>query len=220
MPDRTDSIRQTRAPRVRLLVVLAVAIGSVVAGCGGSSPRSTTMTTSGVSVPAARSGSAAPGTSHARVLLALAKCMRANGVPNFPDPRGNGSSVVGIQPGPNGGETINGVAVNGPAFQTAQAKCQKDTPQAPTMSRSQAANTLTQALKFAQCLRSHGIENYPDPQISTVPGSNGFLVHPGYRGGLAGLASLGINSNSPVFQSALRTCGGVRGARVGGFGAH
>ncbi|MEU4192418.1 hypothetical protein AB0E69_10990 [Kribbella sp. NPDC026611] len=47
---------------------------------------------------------------------ALAKCMRQNGVPNYPDP------------GPDGGIKIEGVDPNSTAFKSAQQKCQKDLP--------------------------------------------------------------------------------------------
>jgi hypothetical protein len=47
-----------------------------------------------------------------------------------------------------------------------------------------------QDLAFAQCMRSHGVPNYPDPNVSLG----------------AEFAQLGINPNSPHFQAALRTC--------------
>jgi hypothetical protein len=205
----------TRSQRARLLVVAAVINGVLLAGCGASPPSQTRTTVAG----AAGAGSTSSRASHAQALLAFARCMRANGVPSFPDPNGNGSSVLAIHPGPNG-ETINGVAVSAPAFQAAQAKCRVDMPQVPTISHAQAESVLAQAMKFAQCLRGHGVPNFPDPQISTVPGGQGYLVRPGYRGGLAGLASLGIDPNAPAFQSATQACGGEQASHVGGFGAH
>jgi hypothetical protein len=51
------------------------------------------------------------------------------------------------------------------------------------------------ALKFAQCMRSHGVPSYPDP---------------GGQGGLSAskaAASGELNSNSPQFQTARRECG-------------
>jgi hypothetical protein len=49
--------------------------------------------------------------------LKFASCMRANGVPNFPDPTSNGEI------GNNG--AISGVNENSPAFQSAEKKCSK-----------------------------------------------------------------------------------------------
>jgi hypothetical protein len=51
--------------------------------------------------------------------LAMARCMRSHGVPNFPDPK--------FQAGPNGGVGIqlggSGIDPNSPAFQAAQKEC-------------------------------------------------------------------------------------------------
>lgn len=58
--------------------------------------------------------------------IKMAQCMRANGVPNFPDPQvstGPGGHGVAIRIGvkPSGGAGIN---PSSPAFRRAQAKCQ------------------------------------------------------------------------------------------------
>jgi hypothetical protein len=50
------------------------------------------------------------------LLLRLAKCIRAHGVPNFPDPTSQG---IRISPS-------SGINLNSPAFLTAQKSCQKD----------------------------------------------------------------------------------------------
>ena len=49
-------------------------------------------------------------------MLRLAKCMRAHGVPNFPDPTSQG---IRISPS-------SGINLNSPAFLAAQKRCQKD----------------------------------------------------------------------------------------------
>lgn len=48
--------------------------------------------------------------------LRFSRCMRAHGVPNFPDPTFSPTGSVGIGPGP-------GTDVNSPAFQHAQQVC-------------------------------------------------------------------------------------------------
>jgi hypothetical protein len=51
--------------------------------------------------------------------IAMARCMRSHGVPNFPDPQ--------FQSGPNGGVGVRisgaGIDPNSPAFQAAQKQC-------------------------------------------------------------------------------------------------
>jgi hypothetical protein len=50
----------------------------------------------------------------------------------------------------------------------------------------------SQALKFSECMRSHGITNFPDP---------------GSRGGIELSSSSGINPFSPGFKAAQAACG-------------
>jgi hypothetical protein len=57
---------------------------------------------------------------------------------------------------------------------------------------SSSATELTKALAYAQCVRSHGVPNWPDP-VATPSGGYGFRT-------------TGINPQSPAFQSALQAC--------------
>jgi hypothetical protein len=56
---------------------------------------------------------------------------------------------------------------------------------------SSSASSGDPALRFAQCMRSHGVSNFPDP-------SSG--------GGLYITPSSGLNPQSPAFQSARQSC--------------
>ena len=99
MQDSIHPKRPTGARRARVLAVATLVSGVLVAGCGGSSPSPTasassaasgSATTTGSSTAtgagATSSGSTAAGISGSGP-LAFAECMRANGVPNFPDPK-------------------------------------------------------------------------------------------------------------------------------------
>jgi hypothetical protein len=55
-----------------------------------------------------------------------------------------------------------------------------------------AASHQTSGLGFAQCMRSHGVPNYPDPSQT--------------GGGLAVGSGTGLDPQSPAFQSAARDC--------------
>jgi hypothetical protein len=149
-----------------------------------------------VALPLAACGSAANNASNTSrsafkgdSMLAFARCMRANGVPNFPDPSGHGMQIQ-VR---NGGTSVNGVAVNGPAFQAAMRACHSQLPNGghpPALTASQRA----QALRFSQCMRTHGVPNFPDPS---------------FNGGGIGLQ--GIDPNSPAFQAAQSACGSLFG---------
>jgi hypothetical protein len=82
--------------------------------------------------------------------------MRSHGIPNFPDPNSSGQIPK---------EEILQLGVSTSVLRTAQGACQRLWPyQAP--SRAQLQQQLTDDLKFAQCMRSHGVPNLPDPTIS------------------------------------------------------
>ncbi len=96
-PDRAA----VRARRASPFVAAAIATGLLAAGCGGSSPTRTA---------ASRTATA----------LKFSKCMRAHGVPNFPDP---GSSISGPYNSIGAIEIPTAIDTKSPAFQTAQNAC-------------------------------------------------------------------------------------------------
>jgi hypothetical protein len=137
-------------------------------------------------------------------MLAMAKCMRANGVPNFPDPSDGGG--IQVNQSPNGSMTVNGVAVNAPAFQHATNKGQSKLPQGSPTSAAQIAKIRAGALKMANCMRSHGVTNFQDPVVKAGPGGRGIEMSVG---------SPGVNQQSPAFERAQRVCGSFMGRPIG-----
>jgi hypothetical protein len=141
--------------------------------------------------------------------------MRTHGVPQFPDLGSHGG--FGIQLAAHGagasvtvdGHTLN---VSGPAFERAMRECAKYGPKGPAISGSQLAKIRRGALRMAQCMRSHGVPDFPDPQVTVGPGGHGIGIRIGGPkvGGVAG----GIDPSSPAFQKAQKTCG----ALLGGYG--
>jgi hypothetical protein len=151
------------AGRASRQVVALVALGCVlvVAACGSSN----TPSTAGLTGSSASTAGFKPTSS----TLAFSTCMRANGVPDFPDINRGGMRIQSAQ-GPNGQTvSINGVSINAPAFQAARQKCRKFVLHA-DVSPAQAARGLQKALKFAECMRGHGVTKFPDPKITTGPG--------------------------------------------------
>jgi hypothetical protein len=80
----------------------------------------------------------------------------SHGVPDFPDPTSSGQIPK---------ETAQQLGVSDSVLQAAQRACQDLWPyQAP--SQVQQRQQLTDDLKFAQCMRSHGVPDFPDPTSS------------------------------------------------------
>ena len=115
--------------------------------------------------------------------------MREHGVSNFPDPvvHSSGAKVaIGI--------AVNPTITGSPAFRSAQKACQGILP-APLSPAQQAARQHyreVHLLTFAQCMRTHGINGFPDPAQGEIP--------------LSALQSAGINIHLPNVIAAARAC--------------
>lgn len=144
-----DSPRATRRPRrawpptapsaVAILAMAALAL-LLLAACG-SSPSSGGSSNPGGSTSSASADSQA---------LAYSHCMHSQGVPNFPDPDSHG-----VLPK----VTPQQVGVSQSKFQAAETACAHLLQ--PT--QSQTRQLMTGYRNFAHCMRSHGVQNWPDP---------------------------------------------------------
>jgi hypothetical protein len=197
--------RRLPPPRARLLVAAALLSGVLVAGCGGSSPgpavaRLSSTTTAGSTAGGGGAASSEP--SSPSVLdadaLAYAKCMRASGVPDFPDPQAGGGFLFHTRAGTN---------PSSPIFKEAQAKCRHFMPPGPGSGPPPSPQTLARFLKVAQCMRKHGAYDFPDPRTS-VP-SNPFGSGAGVISDIEGVILVfpsTIDEQSPAFTRAAAVC--------------
>jgi hypothetical protein len=170
--------------RHRLAVGLAAVGGAVaIAACGtGASSYSA-------------SGSA-QSSSNQTAFVNFSRCMRANGVPNFPDPGGGG----GIQL-----SSSSGVNPFSPAFKAAQQKCRKLLPGGGPPSGPPTAQAERQALETSQCMRRHGVSGFPDPTLKAPTNPAGYSAIED-RGGVIIAIPSSINPQSPAFQQAAQAC--------------
>ena len=134
--------------------------------------------------------------------LAFAECMRANGVPNFPDPSAARGALFAIPAGTNPAA---------PGFKTAQAKCQKfmgSGPPVPGTSTHASAQTLTKLLRIAVCMRQHGVSQFPDPRTSVPPDplAAGDAEITDFDGAILLFPST-IDMQAPAYKQALTACG-------------
>jgi hypothetical protein len=165
-----------------------------VAACSGGSPGQgvahlgKTHTTNASALPVAPSVTSAGGASYSAALT-YARCMRKNGVPDFPDPNSQGDFLVHGGPGSDLGP-------GSPQFAAAQKACQKLLPGGGQPSAAAQAQHLAQALKFSQCMRSHGVPDFPDP---TAQGGRISISIKAGRGS-------DLNPSSPQFQAAQKAC--------------
>jgi hypothetical protein len=181
--------RPRRAFGVSLAIAGLAAMGLLATACGGGSKgpgaagagRATTT-----AAPTAAASSSPPGQiSQAQQLLELARCIRSHGVPNFPDP----SPAAGLL----GMIENSGVNPQTPAFQAAVQACKKYEPVA-NLTPAQSAAQNAKGVEESQCMRSHGVPDFPDPTTGPIGEQ------------VINMRGTGIDMQSPAFQAASQAC--------------
>jgi hypothetical protein len=167
----------------RATAIIATAVALLAAACGGSSGTS-------------NAGGSTSSQSLTSQALAFARCMRSHGVPAFPDPT---SSGVFNKP------VIYELAGSNPKFPTATHACGHLLPDGgPGVPPSAAVvqQIQTGMVKFAACMRSHGVATWPDPTLD--------------RGrAIFDPQAVGIDPNSPQVSAKMHECERVFPPAVG-----
>jgi hypothetical protein len=199
----------------QIAIIATAAMALLAAAC--SSPSSAGTSSPGAagsasSAPAAASSSPAAGspaagstaagsTATAQSVVAYSQCMRANGVPKYPDPDSTGRLPKG---------DAQSFAVSVATFQSAQRACQHLLPtggsfdeqsheciQAGDCPPALVQQMLTADRKFAQCMRSHGVANWPDPTLDP----NGVPI---FKVSAAGITH--TQTHSPPMSNTITAC--------------
>ena len=214
MHTTTDSPAASAVRRALRPLAVAGAIGAIAliaAACSGAPTASvanlgtnaTTTTTSPASGGAGNSGGGSPNGSgsgnHVQfsstiggVTIAFAQCMRSHGISDFPDPSSSGTVSFS-------GNGSSDLSPGNAKFRTAQQACAKYSPGGvPTPA--EAAKRLAEALRYSQCMRAHGISDFPDP---STKGGNIAIRLSGPN------SNSDLNPNNPLFQSAQKACQGI-----------
>src|SRR6185312_9666674 len=136
--------------RTAAAIIATAALALLTAACSGS-PSSTG---SGGSTNAG--GPANSPSTNSQKALAFSHCVRARGVPNYPDPGSSGGIVK---------ETAQQLGVSNSQLQAALNACQHLLPNTGNVDDNPAAlhQWWSQMLDFARCMHSHGVPNWPDP---------------------------------------------------------
>jgi hypothetical protein len=165
-------------------VIATAGLALPAAGCGGSAGRHVAQVGS-----TTRPGNSSSASAQQDGAVAYAGCMRSNGVARWPDP--NSSGVFDKSK-----LTPQELGVGSSKLQAAQSACRHLLPNGgggPSPAQVQQSKAL--GLRFAQCVRSHGVPTFPDP------GRDGRIPDP---------ATVGINQGSPKFEAANQACGRYR----------
>jgi hypothetical protein len=159
--------------------IATACLAVLAAGCG-SSPAKHVAELGSTAVRS--SSNVSSGSSQVNGAVAFSRCMRSHAVPAYPDP-GSG----GLLPK----ETPQQLGVSPTTFQSAQRACIHLVPNGGRPSPTQVQQYRSVMLRYARCMRTHGVSNMPDPD------SRGHLdIGPGTD----------VAVNSPGFQSAFQVC--------------
>jgi hypothetical protein len=156
--------RKAASPAARsvVAVVAAAAVALLAAACSSGSESS-----AGSSSPNAGGSTRSPSA------IAYSACMRSHGVPSFPDPVSSGNLPKA---------DAHQLGVSSSQLQAAQQTCRHLLPNnggaitADSISQCMMAGDcppvlvqeiLNEERNFAQCMRSHGVPNWPDPIIDS-----------------------------------------------------
>ena len=171
--------RQRPVKRAGRTVTVLAAFGVLATACshspsGPGVANASSSSSAGVASSSSTSTPASP--------LAFAQCMRNHGIHDFPDPDSRGNFDLA------GGTDLNS---SNPTYQAATQACSSlgtaGKATAPSLSPQQVAAVVS----FAECMRSHGINSYPDPDSS---------------GRIPGIRHFGIDPNTSQFQAANNAC--------------
>ena len=184
----------TGTPRPLVALALAGLIGLVSAGCGSNASSNTgTASSTGAASSAGRTGSGADRKlSKQEKAVKFAECMRANGVPHFPDPDPKGDYNFGVD-------------VTPAVFTKAVDACKALKPPG-ALSGKRTPEQQSASLRFAQCVRDHGVKDFPDP-VNGEPLINTYKIPSANKpGGMA------------ILNAATAKCGSVLKLAAGGQG--
>jgi hypothetical protein len=183
-----------RRPLAALVLVGAIAV--IGAGCGSNTATGTANGSAdgGSSAGTAGSGGTGGDTQDTKREKAVrfAECVRAHGVPHFPDPGASGDINFGVD-------------VSKEVFTAAVSACKSLEPPG-ALSAKRSTKQQSAALRFAQCVRAHGVPDFPDPvngqpliDTTHIPSSN-------QPGGMT------------ILNAATHKCGSFLGSAAGGQG--
>ena len=173
-------------------MAIAVVLALTSAACGRGDDDGGVATIDGGD--AANGSSASPSVDPEDALAEFAECMRDNGIEDFPDPQIDEDGAIQI--GIGGGGDDSPTEEDRQAIEEAMAACEELLPQGEgpgQIAEEDQAAAQDAAVEFAECMREHGIEEFPDPEFSD-------------DGGILQQIGEGVDPESDEFREAEDAC--------------
>ena len=173
----------------KLRPLAALGLVALISAACGSNASSDTGTAGSSGTATAGNGSNATDQDKA---VKFAECIRGHGVPHFPDPDAKGDTAFGIDVSPE-------------VWRKAVDACKALEPPG-ALSGKRSPKQQSDALRFATCVREHGVKDFPDPvngdpliDTTKIPSSN-------RPGGMT------------ILNAATQKCGSILKLAAGGQG--
>jgi hypothetical protein len=168
--------------KLQPLAVLAL-VALIGAGCGSDSSSGTDTASAGGAETTASTKLTARDKA-----VKFAECIRAHGVGDFPDPNSKNDFEYGV-------------SVSATAWRRATTAC-KDLQPPGTLSSKRTPAQQSAGLKFAQCIRDHGVKDFPDP-VNGEPVINTYKIPSSNRpGGMTILNAAIAKCRAPLESAA------------------
>ncbi|MET9514781.1 hypothetical protein [Streptomyces sp. NPDC002994] len=167
--------RNRRLRRSGAMAALLMSVALLAGACSGSDEPKETV----AEVPGSESET--PKATGKEDVLAYAKCMRQNGMPDFPDPQPGGG--LGLPPGTD---------PNSPDFKKVEDKCKHLMGGDQEKRNGDDTWSAADKLKYSKCMRENGVSKFPDAD------ANGGWQFPETGGD--------VDPQSPQFKKAEKAC--------------
>ena len=131
--------------------------------------------------------------------LAYSRCMRAHGLPAFPDPKQTAGGGIEISSGRSGLDPAT------PVYVSAEQSCRRLLPNGGEPTREGQQQALARMLHVSACMRAHHIAGFPDPMLAPPAGRASYsdlMSNDGVWLAIPG----SIDVRSPLFLRAAASC--------------
>lgn len=117
--------------------------------------------------------------------------MRTHGVQHWPDPGSTGSFDKAKL-------TLQQLGVVESTLRVAHHACERLYPNSSGSAEAEDQKMMNAMFQFARCVRSHGVQQWPDPVAESDPGQPNT---PGFPRNMPN-----VNQNAPQVKAAMKTC--------------
>jgi hypothetical protein len=186
---------RNRRPVAALVLICLIALAAAGCGSDAADRDASSGDNAAASSTNASNGADTRATKREKAVK-FAECVRAHGVPHFPDPDATDNFNFGVD-------------VSAATFTAAVNACKALQPPG-TLSAHRSVSQQSAALRFAACVRANGVPDFPDP-VNGQPLINTYRIPSANRPGGMTILNAATHECGSVLGPAARTSAGGSG---------